>query len=157
MGDNIVTGAMINDAVHEYAIANDAYPSPLNYYNFPRSVCVSVNEVICHGIPDTRPLGPGDIVNVDVTVYKHGFHADLNETYIVPDPEGKVPPHVARESLKLVEGAYASLMCAIEQCRPGTMYRDLGNTISKVASCQALSVVQTYCGHGVNELFHCAP
>jgi methionyl aminopeptidase len=78
-----VTTEEIDKLVHEYIIDNEAYPSPLNYYGFPRSCCTSVNEVICHGIPDTRPLQDGDIVNLDVTAYENGFHADLNETYLV--------------------------------------------------------------------------
>jgi methionyl aminopeptidase len=78
-----VTTEEIDRVVHEFIIENDAYPSPLNYYNFPRSCCTSVNEVICHGIPDTRPLQDGDIVNLDISLYKNGFHVDLNETYLV--------------------------------------------------------------------------
>lgn len=78
-----VTTEEIDKAVHEYIIANDGYPSPLNYYKFPRSCCTSVNECICHGIPDTRPLEDGDIINLDISVYKNGFHADMNETYCV--------------------------------------------------------------------------
>ena len=73
--------------MHTFLIENDAYPSPLNYHNFPKSICTSVNEVICHGIPDDRPLEEGDIVNLDISVYKYGFNSDLNETYHV----GKVP------------------------------------------------------------------
>ena len=78
-----MTTEEIDKIVHDYIIEHDGYPSPLNYYGFPRSCCTSVNEVICHGIPDTRPLQDGDIVNLDVTVYKNGFHSDLNETYLV--------------------------------------------------------------------------
>lgn len=78
-----VTTEEIDKAVHDYIIANDGYPSPLNYYKFPRSCCTSVNECICHGIPDTRPLEDGDIINLDISVYKNGFHADMNETYCV--------------------------------------------------------------------------
>ena len=73
----------IDKAVHDYIIGQGAYPSPRNYYNFPRSCCTSVNEIICHGIPDTRPLQEGDIINLDVTAYYGGFHGDLNETYLV--------------------------------------------------------------------------
>jgi len=69
--------------VHKFIIDHDAYPSPLNYHKFPKSLCTSVNEVICHGIPDDRPLEEGDIVNLDITVYKYGYHSDLNETYCV--------------------------------------------------------------------------
>lgn len=78
-----VTTDSIDEKLHEFIIGNDAYPSPLNYHKFPKSICTSVNEVICHGIPDDRQLEEGDIVNLDVTVYKHGFHIDLNETYHV--------------------------------------------------------------------------
>lgn len=78
-----VTTEEIDRVIHEFIINNDAYPSPMNYHHFFRSCATSVNEVICHGIPDLRPLEEGDIVNVDVTVYKNGFHADLNETFCV--------------------------------------------------------------------------
>lgn len=78
-----VTTDSIDKAVHDFLIANEAYPSPLNYYHFPKSLCTSVNEVICHGIPDDRPLEEGDIVNIDISVYKYGLHTDLNETYHV--------------------------------------------------------------------------
>ena len=78
-----VTTEEIDTIVHNYIISQGAYPSPRNYYNFPRSCCTSVNEIICHGIPDTRPLQDGDILNLDVTAYKDGFHGDLNETYLV--------------------------------------------------------------------------
>ena len=118
-----VTTEEIDRLVHEYIIEHDAYPSPLNYYGFPRSLCTSVNEVICHGIPDSRPLQDGDIVNLDVTVYKHGFHGDLNETVLVG-------PNVSESSRFLVESTYTALMKAIEYCKPGAMYRELGNIIS---------------------------
>lgn len=78
-----VTTEEVDKVVHDYIIAHDAYPSPLNYYGFPRSCCTSANECICHGIPDTRPIEDGDIINLDVSVYKDGFHADMNETYLV--------------------------------------------------------------------------
>jgi len=80
-----VTTNEINDAVHNYIIENNGYPSPLNYHGFPKSICTSVNEVICHGIPDDRPLKNGDIINLDITVYYKGYHMDLNETYCVGD------------------------------------------------------------------------
>ena len=117
-----VTTEEIDRIVHEYIIENDAYPSPLNYYSFPRSCCTSVNEIICHGIPDTRPLQDGDIINLDVTAYKNGFHADLNETYLVGN--------YSESSRLLVETTYNSLMKAIDYCKPGGMYREIGNIIS---------------------------
>lgn len=100
-----VTTDEIDRAVHEACIERECYPSPLNYYNFPKSCCTSVNEVICHGIPDTRPLEDGDLCNVDVTVYHRGFHGDLNETFFVGN--------VKEQHKKLVQVTYEALMKAI--------------------------------------------
>lgn len=130
-------------------MSNGAYPSPLNYYNFPKSVCTSPNEVICHGIPDMRPLKNGDILNIDVTVYLNGYHGDLNETYLVGD--------VDDESRRLVEGAYYCLDAAINAVRPGLEYKRLGQIITKTADEYGFSVNRSYCGHGVGRMFHCAP
>jgi methionyl aminopeptidase len=139
----------IDVLIHELCIENEAYPSPLNYYDFPKSVCTSVNEVICHGIPDRRPLENGDILNIDVSVYLKGYHADLNETYLIGE--------VDKESKFLVESAYKCLEKAIEICKPGTLYREIGNVIGNYIESNGLSVVRTYCGHGVGKLFHTAP
>jgi len=144
-----ITTDEIDEIVHNETIARDAYPSPLNYHCFPKSVCTSVNEVICHGIPDYRPLLDGDIVNIDISVYKDGYHADLNETFFIGN--------VDKDSIRLVECAYKCLSAAVDICKPGTMYRDAGNAIDKVAREFGCSVVTTYCGHGVGELFHTAP
>ncbi len=130
-------------------IENKAYPSPLNYYNFPKSVCVSVNEVICHGIPDRRQFQNGDIVNIDLSIYVNGYHSDLNETYLVGD--------VDDEGKHLTKSAYNSLMKAIDICKPGTLYKELGNVIAKYIESEGLSIVKTYCGHGIGKLFHCNP
>ena len=145
-----VTGDELDRIVHEACLERKAYPSPLNYMRFPKSVCVSANEVICHGIPDDRPLEDGDIVNLDVTVYIHGMHADLNETFFVGN--------VSADSVKLVRTAYECLRAAVnEGVKPGCMYRDLGGIITKVARPAGCSVVKTYCGHGIGELFHTSP
>jgi len=135
--------------VHEATIRRDAYPSPLNYYNFPKSVCTSVNEVICHGIPDQRELQDGDIVNVDVTAYFQGFHGDLNETFVVGEPD--------EESKRLIKVTHDCLMKAIGEVKPGVRFRDMGEVISTHAQKNGFSVVKTYCGHGIGDLFHCAP
>lgn len=137
------TGEDIDRVVHETIIDEDAYPSPLNYYNFPKSVCTSVNEIICHGIPDSRPLVDGDILNIDVSVFKNGYHGDLNETYHIGE--------VAESSAHLVKNAYISLMKAIEICKPGTMYRDVGKVIQNHCDSVGLSVVRSYCGHGIGK------
>lgn len=144
-----VTTDEIDQRVHEATISRGAFPSPLNYYNFPKSVCTSVNEVICHGIPDLRPLEEGDIVNVDVSVYYNGYHADLNETFFVGAQ--------SEDSKRLVKCAYESLAAAISICKPGTLYKDIGEKISKVALAANCSIVTTYCGHGIGKLFHTAP
>lgn len=144
-----ITGDEIDRIVHDACVERDCYPSPLNYYHFPKSVCVSVNEVICHGIPDSRPIEDGDIVNLDVTVYKNGYHGDLNETFLV----GKVDD----DGVRLVKNAFDCLSTAVELVRPGTMFRELGKHISAVANAEDFSVVKTYCGHGIGSLFHCAP
>lgn len=140
----------IDVIVHEACLARDCYPSPLNYYNFPKSVCTSVNEVICHGIPDRRPLRNGDVLNLDVTVYKNGYHGDLNETYLVGSG-------VTDKDVRLVKTAFECLQTAIAMVKPGTLYRDVGKQICAVAEAQGFSVVKTYCGHGIGALFHTAP
>ncbi|XP_078579694.1 methionine aminopeptidase 1-like isoform X1 [Branchiostoma floridae x Branchiostoma japonicum] len=144
-----VTTDEIDRIVHEASVDRECYPSPLNYYTFPKSCCTSVNEVICHGIPDLRPLQDGDIVNVDVTVCHRGFHGDLNETFFV----GKVDD----ASKKLVRVTHECLTKAIEAVKPGVRYREMGNIIQKHAQANGFSVVKTYCGHGINQLFHTAP
>jgi methionyl aminopeptidase len=110
-----VTGDELDRIVHEATVERGAYPSPLNYHCFPKSVCTSVNEVICHGIPDLRPLQDGDIVNIDISVYKDGYHADLNETFLVGS--------VNEDSVRLVKCAYEALGAAIALVKPGTLYR----------------------------------
>eukprot|EP00466_Bigelowiella_natans_P000384 jgi/Bigna1/51508/estExt_Genewise1Plus.C_10273 len=144
-----VTTEAIDAKVHEWSIERGAYPSPLNYHFFPKSCCTSPNEVICHGIPDARPLEDGDIVNIDISVYKNGFHGDLNETFLVGN--------VDDESKHLVKTTYDSLMLAIKACKPGMFVRDFGKIISKHCNKRRLSVVRSYCGHGIGEMFHCAP
>ena len=144
-----VTADEIDRVVHEATIARDCYPSPLNYCGYPKSCCTSVNEIICHGIPDVRPLEDGDIVNVDVTCFKDGFHGDLNETFFV----GRVD----EGSCRLVEVAHECLRLGIDLVKPGERYRDIGNVIQKHAQSNGCSVVRTYCGHGIHRLFHTAP
>ncbi|MEW5297135.1 MAG: hypothetical protein WDW38_005957 [Sanguina aurantia] len=144
-----ITTDEIDRIVHEATIERGAYPSPLNYYNFPKSVCTSVNEVICHGIPDKRELQNGDIVNVDVTAFVGGYHGDLNETFVVGE--------VDAVSKQLIKVTHECLAQAIAACKPGVRYRDMGDIISKHAKGAGFQVVKAYCGHGIGDLFHCAP
>jgi len=144
-----VTTDEIDRIIHEATIARNAYPSPLNYRGFKKSCCTSVNEIVCHGIPDLRPLQDGDIVNVDVSVYFNGYHSDLNETFLIGnvDENGKL----------LVQTTYESLNKAIEIIKPGVLYRELGEVISRHVHKQGFSVIREFVGHGVGKLFHCAP
>lgn len=145
-----VTTDEIDRIVHEACIERNVYPSPLNYYNFPKSVCTSVNEVICHGIPDFREVQSGDIVNIDITVYtKGGYHGDLNETFCVGN--------VDEDGEMLVKTAFDCLASALSMVKPGTLYRDLGSIIHKTAVANRCAVNRTYCGHGIGSLFHTAP
>jgi methionyl aminopeptidase len=142
----------INTLVHEYTLAHAARPSPLNYHGFPKSVCTSVNECVCHGIPGSQVLKPGDIVNVDVTSYlpaKDGFHGDTSATFYVGEPsaEAKKVTEVARQCLEL----------GIAQVRDGARLGDIGAAIQEYAEAQGCSVVRDYVGHGIGRQFHSAP
>ncbi|KAA0185425.1 Methionine aminopeptidase, partial [Fasciolopsis buskii] len=117
---------------------------------FPSSVPDrSINEVICHGIPDMRPLEDGDILNLDITTYHNDFHGDVNETVFVGKPDER--------SIRLVKNAYNCLAKAMDAVRPGVKYRDMGDVITKQANSEGFSVVRTYSGHGVHHLFHGPP
>eukprot|EP00201_Polytomella_parva_P001208 CAMPEP_0175080320 /NCGR_PEP_ID=MMETSP0052_2-20121109/25431_1 /TAXON_ID=51329 ORGANISM="Polytomella parva, Strain SAG 63-3" /NCGR_SAMPLE_ID=MMETSP0052_2 /ASSEMBLY_ACC=CAM_ASM_000194 /LENGTH=269 /DNA_ID=CAMNT_0016350985 /DNA_START=178 /DNA_END=987 /DNA_ORIENTATION=+ len=145
-----VTTDSIDRAVHEMIIANNAYPSPLNYGKFPKSVCTSINEVVCHGIPDDRLLIDGDIINIDVTVYLNGYHGDTSKTF----PVGH---SVSPEAQKLIATTEQSLAAAIGVCGPGVPYKQIGSAISKVAEKNRYSIVREYIGHGVGAVFHSHP
>ncbi len=135
---------------HEYIIKNGAYPSCLNYHGFPKSVCTSVNEVICHGIPrDDEYIKEGDILNIDVTTYLNKFHGDTNKTFYV----GEVSPEVK----KLVEITYLCTREGIKTVKPGGRIGDIGAVIQEIAHSHGYSVVEDYCGHGIGREFHEAP
>jgi methionyl aminopeptidase len=144
-----ITTDEINTLVHDFTIRNGATPAPLDYRGFPKSVCVSVNEVICHGIPEERVLKDGDIVNVDVTPILNGYYADVNKTFFVgtPGPDAQKIVRVARECLK--RG-----MAAV---RPGNTIGDIGWAIQNYAEGQGCSVVREFVGHGVGFEFHEPP
>ncbi|KAG5955227.1 hypothetical protein E4U13_004627 [Claviceps humidiphila] len=147
-----VTTDYLDSIVHKACIERNSYPSPLNYNNFPKSCCTSINEVICHGIPDQRALLDGDILNIDISLYHQGYHADLNETYYIGD-KAKADP----DNVRVVEAARECLDEAIKLVKPGVLIREFGNIIEKHAKKKDCSVIRTYCGHGINKLFHCAP
>ena len=136
------------DAVcHDYIVDElDAIPAPLNYRGFPKSICTSVNHVICHGIPGDRRLRNGDIVNIDVTVIKDGYHGDTSRMFRV----GKTPVRGNR----LIEVCYEAMMMGIEIVRPGARLGDVGHAIQTHAQKHGFSVVREYCGHGIGRGFH---
>jgi len=139
----------INSLVHEFTLANGALPAPLNYRGFPKSVCVSPNEVVCHGIPGDRILNDGDIVNVDITSVLNGYFADANKTFYVgtPDSDARKIVRVARECLKR----------GMSSVKAGTTIGDIGWAIQYYAEAQKCSVVRDFVGHGVGFEFHEPP
>lgn len=137
----------LNNLCHEFIVSHGAIPSPLNYHGFPKSICTSLNHVICHGIPSPKDiLKDGDILNVDVTTYFKGFHGDTNKTFFV----GKVGPKIQ----KLVEVTHECLMIGINQVKPGAHIGDIGAAIAEHAHKHNYSVVEEYCGHGIGREFH---
>jgi len=148
-----VTTDEIDRKIFEFATSKGAYPSSLFYgpreSPFPKSICTSVNEVICHGIPDSRPLQPGDIVNVDFALYKDGFHSDMSETFIIDD--------VDEDTRKLVEISRECLYKAIEQLHPGQDLSIIGQTISKHLENTPFISLDFVYGHGVGKNYHDKP
>ncbi len=141
-----VTTDELDAFVHQASIDAGGYPSPLNYRGFPKSLCTSVNEVICHGIPDDRALRDGDIVNLDVTIYLDGVHGDTNATFLV----GEVDP----ESRRLVRVTRECLERGIDAVQPGRPISDIGQAIEAHAEAAGFQVVRAFVGHGIGEQFH---
>ena len=131
---------------HEFLIDHGAYPSTLGYRGYPKSLCSSLNEVICHGIPDSRPLADGDIINIDVTLYMHGVHGDTSTTFLVGD--------VDEVSFRLVKETARSLDLGIAAVHPGGAVNEIGKAIETHARQHRLGVVREFIGHGVGTEFH---
>jgi len=144
-----MTTEEINTLVHEFTVSRGATPAPLNYRGFPKSVCVSVNEVICHGIPGERVLNPGDIVNVDVTPILGGYYADANKTFFIGEP--------GPEARKIVEVARHCLKSGMAMVKPGNTVGDIGWAIQTYAEGRGCTVVREFVGHGVGLDFHEPP
>lgn len=144
-----ITTDALNTICHNYILKQHAVPAPLNYRGFPKSICTSVNHVVCHGIPSNKALRNGDIVNIDITVIKNGFHGDSSKMFLV----GKV----SAQATKLVEITYEALLLAIHQIKPGNHIGDIGYTIQQYAEQKGFSVVREYCGHGIGYAFHEEP
>ena len=141
-----VTTDRLDALVHEATIVRGGYPSPLNYRGYPKSVCTSVNEVICHGIPDSRPLSDGDIVNIDVTIFLDGVHGDTSVTVLV----GDVDDH----SRRLVAETRIAMDLGIDTVRPAQPLHAIGRTIERHAQRHGLGVVREFIGHGIGTEFH---
>lgn len=140
----------LNKLCHDFIIQHDAYPSPLNYHGFPKSVCTSLNDVVCHGIPSKKDvLKDGDILNIDVTTYLNKFHGDTNKTFLVGN--------VSDEVKKLVDVTYTCMREGINQVRPGGHIGDIGAVIQQIARDHGYGVVEDYCGHGIGREFHEEP
>lgn len=142
-----ITTNELNTLCHDYIVnVQKAIPAPLNYHGFPKSICTSVNHVVCHGIPNDKPLQNGDIVNIDVTVIKDGYHGDTSKMFCV----GEVAPHAK----KLIQITQECLYLAIKMVKPGVKLGDIGATIQAHAEKNRYSVVREYCGHGIGKIFH---
>lgn len=145
-----VTTDQLNTICHDHIVnVQKGTPAPLNYKGFPKSICTSINQQICHGIPSDRVLKKGDIVNIDVTVIKDGYFGDTSRMYYV----GKPAPHAQR----LCEAAYESMVKGINVVKPGATLGDIGYAIQTFAESQRYSVVEEYCGHGIGSSFHEEP
>lgn len=139
----------IDRVVFEETIKRDSYPSPLNYHGFPKACCTSLNEVICHGIPDTTVLQEGDVINIDVTVFHDGVHGDCSETVFV----GRVSDQVR----DLTVTTFEAWQAAIDFCKPGAKYSEIGGIIEDIVAAKGYTSVQEFCGHGIGRVFHTTP
>lgn len=137
----------LNTICHNYIVdEQQAIPAPLNYNGFPKSICTSINHVVCHGIPSKKVLKNGDIINIDVTVIKNGYHGDTSKMFVIGEPSIKAK--------QVVTIAQEALYKAIALVKPGTQLGDIGHVIQQHAEKNRCSVVRDYCGHGIGHVFH---
>jgi methionyl aminopeptidase len=142
-----ITTGELDRICHEFIVGEQqAVPAPLNYRGFPKSICTSVNHVVCHGIPGDRKLRDSDIINIDITVIKDGYHGDTSRMFTV----GEVPV-VAR---RLIAVCHEAMWAGIRQIRPGATLGDIGHAVQVLAEAERFSVVREYCGHGIGRIFH---
>jgi len=145
----VQTGAL-DQLCHDFIRDHKAIPAPLNYRGFPKSTCISINHVVCHGIPGERRLEDGDIVNIDITVILDGWYGDTSRTFLVGDK-------VSVKARRLVDVTYDAMMLGIAEVRPGVHLGAIGYAIQTFAEAQRFSVVRDFCGHGIGRVFHAAP
>jgi methionyl aminopeptidase len=144
-----VSTAALDKFVYEFARDNGAYPAPLNYRGYRKSICTSINHVVCHGIPDEKPLRDGDILNIDVTLIVDGWHGDASRMYAAGEPP--------RRAQRLIDVTYQCLLRGIAAVKPGATTGDIGHAIQSYAERERCSVVRDFCGHGLGRLFHDEP
>lgn len=144
-----VTTLEIDEAVMDFAVTHKAVPATLNYRGYTKASCISINHVVCHGIPNTKPLRLGDIVNVDVTLIVDGWHGDTSRMYAVGE--------LKRAPQRLLEVTHESLMRGIAAVKPGMRTGDIGAAIQTYAESERCSVVRDFCGHGIGDVFHLPP
>ncbi len=144
-----VTTDFLDRLVFDFAMSHGAYPAPLLYRGYPKSICTSINHVVCHGIPNDKPLREGDVLNIDVTLIVDGWHGDSSRMFFV----GEVPRRAAR----LCDITYEALMRGVAAVRPGGNTNDIGAAIQSYAESERCSVVRDFCGHGLGRVFHDAP
>ena len=144
-----VTTDELDRLVFDFAVAHDAYPAPLDYRGYRKSICTSLNHVVCHGLPDRKPLREGDIVNIDVTLIVDGWHGDSSRMFLVGD--------VPRKAQRLVEVTHEALLRGIAVVREGATTGDIGAAIQDFAEAERCSVVRDFCGHGLGRVFHDEP
>lgn len=147
-----VTTNELDRLCHEFITSRDAIPAPLNYKGFPKSICTSINHVICHGIPSDKKLKKGDIINIDVTVIVDGWHGDTSRMFYVGTPKD-----ISIKSKRLIQVTYDAMMIGIEMVAPGVRLGDIGNAIQKYVEKHGYSVVRDYTGHGIGKVFHMEP
>ena len=145
---NVTTG-YLNDLCHDFILKNNAIPAPLNYKGFPKATCISVNHVVCHGIPGDKVLGNGDILNIDITVILDGWYGDTSRMFFVGEPSNKAK--------FLTRITYECLWLGIKTVRPGSTTGDIGHAIQTHAESHGLSVVRDFTGHGLGKVFHSPP
>lgn len=142
-----ITTGELDRICHDYIVnEQQAIPAPLNYKGFPKSICTSVNHVVCHGIPGDKTLKKGDVINIDVTVIKDGFHGDTSKMFFAGEP--------SIQARRLANISHECMLKGIEQVRPGARLGDIGHVIQQHAESNGCSVVREYCGHGIGRVFH---
>ncbi|MGE3318839.1 MAG: type I methionyl aminopeptidase [Candidatus Berkiella sp.] len=145
-----VTTDELNTLCHDYIVnVQQAIPAPLNYKGFPKSICTSINHVVCHGIPNEKKLKDGDIINIDVTVIKDGYHGDTSKMFVIGEPSVK--------AARLIKITREAMILGIKQVKPGNTLGDIGAAIQEYAHAHHFSIVREYCGHGIGKIFHEEP